>query len=120
MAEIRLYNTLSRNLEPFTPKEDGKVGVYCCGPTVYDVPHAGHARSALAFDILVRHLRARGYDVTYVRNITDIDDKILARSKENGEEPLALSKRMAEVYKAQMAEVGCAAPTHEPRVSDHL
>jgi len=120
MTEIRLYNTLSRNVEPFAPKDDKKVGVYWCGPTVYDVPHAGHARSAVAFDILVRHLKARGYDVTFVRNITDIDDKILARAKENGEEPLALSQRMADVYREQIATVGCAQPTHEPKVSEHL
>ncbi len=120
MTTVRIYNTLSRNVEPLQPRHDQKVSVYCCGPTVYDVPHAGHARAAVAFDVLVRHLRARGYDVTYVRNITDIDDKILARSKESGEEPLALSKRMAEVYRQQIAAVGCDRPTHEPQVSDHL
>ncbi|GMV15476.1 MAG: cysteine--tRNA ligase [Polyangiaceae bacterium] len=120
MTQVRIYNTLSRNVEPLEPRQDRKVGVYCCGPTVYDVPHAGHARSAIAFDVLVRHLRARGFDVTYVRNITDIDDKILARAKENGEEPLALSQRMAEVYRQQIGAVGCQSPTHEPKVSDHL
>ncbi|MBK7578687.1 MAG: cysteine--tRNA ligase [Myxococcales bacterium] len=120
MTTVRIYNTLTRNLEPLEPRQDMKVGVYCCGPTVYDVPHAGHARAAVAFDVLVRHLRARGYDVTYVRNITDIDDKILARAKENGETPLALSSRMADVYREQIGAVGCASPTHEPKVSDHL
>ncbi|MBI3201742.1 MAG: cysteine--tRNA ligase [Myxococcales bacterium] len=120
MTTVRFYNTLTRNVEPLNPRHDQKVGVYCCGPTVYDVPHAGHARAAVAFDVLVRHLRARGYDVTYVRNITDIDDKILARAKENGEAPLALSQRMADVYREQIAAVGCASPTHEPKVSDHL
>ncbi len=120
MTTVRFYNTLTRNVEPLNPRQDQKVGVYCCGPTVYDVPHAGHARAAVAFDVLVRHLRARGYDVTYVRNITDIDDKILTRAKENGEAPLALSQRMAEVYRQQIAAVGCESPTHEPKVSDHL
>jgi cysteinyl-tRNA synthetase len=120
MKPVRLYNTLTRNLEPFTPKNADRVGVYCCGPTVYDVPHAGHARSAVAFDVLVRHLRARGHNVHYVRNITDIDDKILARAKENGEAPLALSERMAEVYREQIGAVGCAPPDVEPKVSDHL
>jgi cysteinyl-tRNA synthetase len=120
MAEVRIYNTLTRNVEPLKPQHDNDLGVYCCGPTVYDVPHAGHARAAVAFDVLVRHLSARGYHVTYVRNITDIDDKILARAKENGESPLELSRRMAEVYQRLMAEVGCGAPTHEPRVSEHL
>ncbi|MEZ4223041.1 MAG: cysteine--tRNA ligase [Polyangiaceae bacterium] len=120
MTTVRLYNTLTRNTETFVPKDDAKVGVYCCGPTVYDVPHAGHARSAVAFDVLVRHLRKRGYEVRFVRNITDIDDKILARSKENGEPPLQLSERMAGVYREQMAAVGCAPPDVEPKVSDHL
>jgi cysteinyl-tRNA synthetase len=119
MSEVRIYNTLTRNVETLKPRQD-RIGIYCCGPTVYDVPHAGHARAAVAFDVLVRHLRARDYDVTYVRNITDIDDKILARSKENGEPPLELSKRMALVYQEQIGAVGCAAPTHEPRVSEHL
>jgi cysteinyl-tRNA synthetase len=120
MSEIRLYDTLTRNLEPLAPRQPPRVGIYCCGPTVYDVPHAGHARAAVAFDVLVRHLRARGLEVTYVRNITDIDDKILARARESGEQPLALSRRMADVYREQIGAIGCLAPDHEPRVSDHL
>jgi cysteinyl-tRNA synthetase len=87
---------------------------------VYDVPHAGHARAALAPDLLVRRLRNQGHAVTYVRNITDVDDKILARAGQNGEDPLALSRRMATVYQDQMREVGCLPPDHEPRVSEHL
>jgi cysteinyl-tRNA synthetase len=97
-ARIHLYNTMSQQLELLEPKHEGQVRLYVCGPTVYDVPHAGHARSAVAFDVLVRHLKASGYDVLYTRNITDIDDKILKRSKERGEAPLELSSRMAEVY----------------------
>ena len=120
MALPSLYNTLSRKLEPISPLRDGEVGVYCCGPTVYDVPHAGHARSALVPDLLVRRLRALGLRVNYVRNITDVDDKILERAARDGEEPLALSRRMAEVYRTQMRTAGCVAPDQEPRVSDHL
>jgi cysteinyl-tRNA synthetase len=120
MTEVRFYSTLSRTVETLQPRVAGKVSIYCCGPTVYDVPHAGHARAAVAFDVLVRHLRARGLEVDYVRNITDIDDKILNRARENGEEPLALSRRMAEVYREQIRAVGCLDPTHEPKVSDHL
>ena len=120
MAELSLYNTLTRKTETFAPREPGKAGVYCCGPTVYDVPHAGHARAAIAPDVLVRHLRAKGFDVTYVRNITDVDDKILERAKQSGEEPLALSKRMAEIYQDDVRHIGCEDPDHEPRVSDHL
>ena len=115
----RLYNTLTRTIEELSPKGD-RVTLYCCGPTVYDVPHAGHARAALAPDLLVRRLRNRGHAVTYVRNITDVDDKILARAEQNGEPPLELSRRMATVYQEQMRDVGCLAPDHEPRVSDHL
>src|SRR5450432_3126191 len=120
MASLpRLYNTLTRTTEELTPKGN-RVTVYCCGPTVYDVPHAGHARAALAPDLLVRRLRNKGHEVTYVRNITDVDDKILARARKNGEAPLDLSRRMATVYQEQMRRVGCLEPDHEPRVSDHL
>ena len=119
-TQLRVYNTFSRQTEPFEGRQPGKAGIYCCGPTVYDVPHAGHARAAVAFDVLVRHLRATGIEVTYVRNVTDIDDKILNRAAETGEEPLSLSRRMEAIYKEQMELVGCVKPDHEPRVSDHL
>src|SRR5688572_18313993 len=115
-----LYNTLTRQTETLAPLTPGTVRIYCCGPTVYDVPHAGHARAALAPDILVRRLRAKGLEVTYVRNITDVDDKILERAKRNGEPPLELSRRMAKVYREQMHTVGCLDPDHEPKVSEHL
>jgi cysteinyl-tRNA synthetase len=114
-----LYNTLSRTPEELQPRA-GRVKMYCCGPTTYDVPHVGHARAALVPDILVRRLRDLGLDVSYVRNVTDVDDKILARAAQNGEPPLALSQRMAEVYREQMALVGCEPPTHEPRVSENI
>jgi cysteinyl-tRNA synthetase len=120
MSEPRLYNTLTRRADPLETGDPAKVGVYVCGPTTYDVPHAGHARAAVAFDTLVRHLSALGFDVTYVRNITDVDDKILQRSAETGEPPLELSRRMAEIYQAQMRSLGCLEPTHEPRVSEHI
>ena len=120
MASLpRLYNTLTRTTEELSPKGE-RVGVYCCGPTVYDVPHAGHARAALAPDLLVRRLRNKGFEVNYVRNITDVDDKILMRAEKYGEPPLELSRRMATIYQEQMREVGCLAPDHEPRVSEHL
>ena len=115
-----LYNTLSRRPQPFVPKDPQRVGVYCCGPTVYDLPHAGHARAALTPDVLVRFLRARGQPVTYVRNITDVDDKILARSQQTGQPPLSLSAKMAEIYRDQMHAFGCLDPDHEPKVSEHL
>src|SRR5512142_1933468 len=115
----KLYNTLSRTLEPVTDRE-GKVGIYCCGPTVYDVPHAGNARAALVPDILVRLLRAQGFEVLYVRNITDVDDKILDRARQQGISPLELSARMADVYRDLMHQLGCLPPTHEPKVSENI
>ena len=81
---LRIYNTLSRALEPFTPMEPGHVRMYVCGMTVYDLSHLGHARSMIAFDLVQRWLRASGYQVTYVRNVTDIEDKIIKRAVENG------------------------------------
>lgn len=119
-GELRIYNSLTRNTETFQPSEPGRAKVYLCGPTVYDVPHAGHVRGAVAFDVLVRRLQGLGLEVTYVRNVTDIDDKILKRAEEAGESPLALARRMEEIYRQQMALVGCLAPDHEPRVSEHL
>ena len=117
---LKIHDTLTGRLVPFTPRQAGKVGVYCCGPTTYDVAHVGHARAALTPDILVRHLRSKGYPVTYVRNITDVDDKILNRAKERGEEPTALSARYAKLYQEDVAEVGCAKPDVEPKVSEHI
>jgi cysteinyl-tRNA synthetase len=119
-SELRIYNTLTRNTEPLSLRTPGEATIYCCGPTVYDAPHAGHARAALAPDLLVRRLLHKGVKVTFVRNITDVDDKILERSQKNGESPLELSKRMTEIYQREMATCGCLAPTHEPRVSEHL
>jgi cysteinyl-tRNA synthetase len=115
-----VYNTLTRRNEPINPQKPGEVGIYCCGPTVYDVPHVGHARAALPGDLLARRLRSLGLKVTYVRNVTDVDDKILERAQKAGEEPLALSARMAAVYQEQMKLIGHEQPNHEPRVSAHL
>ncbi len=117
---LRLYDTMTGKLVPLVPKRAGEVRVYCCGPTTYDISHVGHARAALMPDILVRHLRGQGMSVIYTRNITDVDDKILARSKENGEMPMALSARMAEAYKEDITALGCREPDHTPRVSDHI
>ncbi|MCC6216724.1 MAG: cysteine--tRNA ligase [Polyangiaceae bacterium] len=120
MARLRLYDTLTRETREFEPRAPGIARVYLCGPTTYDAPHVGHARSALAPDVLVRRLRRHGYQVTYVRNVTDVDDKILARARERGEAPLELSARMAGVYQEQMRALGCLDPEVEPRVSQHL
>ncbi|HEY4121096.1 MAG TPA: cysteine--tRNA ligase [Byssovorax sp.] len=117
---LHLYDTLSTKLKPLTMRRPGEVGVYCCGPTTYDVAHIGHARAALAPDILVRHLRAQGLNVTYVRNVTDVDDKILKRATESGTPPMELSARFAGEYQRDMGELGCAPPDHEPKVSENI
>ena len=90
---LKIYNTLSREREVFTPKVEGKVGMYVSGMTVYDYCHIGHARVMVVFDTVARYFRYTGYDLTYVRNITDIDDKIIKRANENGEDFLTLTDR---------------------------
>ncbi len=119
-TNLQLYDTLSAGRKPFVPRTPGKASVYCCGPTVYDVAHVGHARAALAPDLLVRHLRAEGFEVRYVRNITDVEDKILKRSGERGVTPLELSSEMARLYQEDIAALGCLAPEVEPRVSETI
>ena len=114
---IRLYNTLTQKVEDFVPLEPGKVKLYVCGITVYDLAHAGHGRTYTTFDVLVRFLRARGFEVTHCQNVTDVDDKIVNRAKERGEEPLALSKRMGELADEHLRAIGCLKPTMMPRVS---
>jgi len=117
---LRLYDTLTAQLVPLVPRQAGTVGVYTCGPTTYDVAHVGHARAAIAPDVLVRHLRSQGLQVTYVRNITDVEDKILLRAQREGTTPLELSDRMAKLYQEDVRALGCLAPDVEPRVSEHL
>jgi cysteinyl-tRNA synthetase len=119
-ASVRLYNTMTQRVEPLQPLEPGHVRVYVCGLTTYDHAHAGHARTFVAFDVLVRFLRARGLRVTYVRNVTDVDDKILKRAAERGEPPLELSKRMALVNADELHGAGCMDPDLEPRVSETI
>ncbi len=117
---LRLHDTMTGKLTPLVPQRAGEVRVYCCGPTTYDVAHVSHARAALAPDVLVRHLRGQGLRVVYARNVTDVDDKILARSKDNAETPTELSARMTALYQEDIRALGCQDPDHEPRVSDHL
>jgi cysteinyl-tRNA synthetase len=117
---LTLYNTLTRRKEAFEPLEPGKVRMYVCGVTVYDYSHIGHARVYVAFDVVYRYLKQRGYDVTYVRNFTDVDDKIIKRAGETGEDPLALASRFSEEFHADMGALGCLGPDVEPRVSTHI
>jgi cysteinyl-tRNA synthetase len=120
LMDIRLHNTLTGRKETFEPLQPGRVGIYVCGPTVYDYPHLGHARCYVVYDVLVRHLRESGLQVKYVRNITDIDDKILKRAAEAGEEPAELARRYADIFHQDMERLGVRPADVEPRVSDHL
>tara|TARA_R110000851_G_scaffold1818_9_gene7148 strand:+ start:1592 stop:2998 length:1407 start_codon:yes stop_codon:yes gene_type:complete len=119
-SHMHIYNTLTRRKEPFTPLVAGKVSMYVCGMTVYDYCHLGHARVMVAFDVITRYLRERGYDVNYVRNITDIDDKILKRADENGESITALTERMIDAMHEDEARLNVLAPSHEPRATGHM
>ena len=117
---LRIYNTLTRALEDFAPLEPGHVRMYVCGMTVYDLCHLGHARSMVAFDVVQRWLGASGLRVTYVRNITDIDDKIIRRAVENGETVRGLTDRMIEALHQDADALGIERPSHEPRATDFV
>jgi cysteinyl-tRNA synthetase len=117
---LRIYNTLSRALEPFTPLEPGHVRMYVCGMTVYDLCHLGHARAMVAFDVVQRWLKAGGLRVTYVRNVTDIDDKIIKRALDNGESIRALTERMINALHQDADALGIARPDHEPRATEYV
>jgi cysteinyl-tRNA synthetase len=117
---LRIYNTLSRGLEEFVPLEAGRVRMYVCGMTVYDLCHVGHARANVAFDVVQRWLKASGLQLTFVRNITDIDDKIIRRAVEKGEPVRALTDRMiVEMYR-DFDALGIERPNHDPRATDYV
>jgi cysteinyl-tRNA synthetase len=117
---LRVYNTLAREIQEFVPLRAGEVRMYVCGMTVYDYCHIGHARMLIAFDMVQRWLRARGYRVTYVRNITDIDDKIIRRAVENGETIGALTARFIAWMNEDLATLGLQPPDHEPRATQFV
>ena len=117
---VNIYNTLTQRKEPLQPLEPGKVRLYVCGMTVYDFCHLGHARMLLAFDVAVRYLRFSGYDVTYVRNITDVDDKILARAVENDEPFTAVTDRYITALHEDEAALSIVRPDQEPRATGHI
>lgn len=117
---LRIFNTLTRSVADFQPLEPGHVRMYVCGMTVYDLCHLGHARSMVAFDVVQRWLKASGYKVTYVRNITDIDDKIIQRALANGETIRHLTDRMIEALHQDADALGIERPQHEPRATDYV
>ncbi|KAL3578475.1 hypothetical protein D5086_019979 [Populus alba] len=127
---VELYISINQQKEVFKSKIPGKVSMYICGVTAYDFSHLHHACAATAFDfclfgrlidlLMLRYLQHLGYEVTYVRNFTDIDDKIIRRANEIGEDPLSLSSRFCEEYLVDMTDLQCLIPTHQPRVTDHV
>jgi len=117
---MKVLNTLTNRLEEFEPLNDKKVGIYACGVTVYDLCHIGHARSAVVFDVIVRYLRYRGFDVKFVRNFTDIDDKIINRANKEGVKWKDIAERYTEEYYKDMDRLGIARADVEPRATEHI
>jgi cysteinyl-tRNA synthetase len=117
---LNLHNSLTGTIEAFVPVRPGHAGIYLCGPTVSDYAHIGHARSAVVFDVLVRYLRFAGYSVQYVRNFTDIDDKILERSRLRNADPLQIAEAFIRAYREDMKALNVESPDFEPRVTENI
>jgi len=117
---IQVFNTLGRKVEELKPLKEGEIGIYICGPTVYDYPHIGHARTYIAFDIIIRYLKYAGLKIKTIINITNIDDKIIKRAKKNNEDPMELADRFEQIYYEDMDAIGIQRADVYPRVSDHI
>ncbi len=117
---MRIYNTLTKKKEPFKPLVPGKIGMYLCGPTVYDYGHIGHARSAIAFDVIRRYFLLKGFAVTFVSNFTDVDDKIINRAKERGQTESALSEEMIQAYQEDYGKLGIMKSDVAPKATEHI
>ena len=117
---LRIYNTLTGKKEDFQALHEKKVGMYVCGVTVYDLSHIGHARSAVVFDVIYRYLRYRGYEVSFVRNFTDIDDKIIKRANEEGVDYKAVAEKYIHEYQVDMGKLNLERPSLEPRATEHI
>ena len=120
MSKLRVYNTLTRRLDEFDPVYPGRVNMFVCGPTVYDESHIGHAKTYVAYDIMARYLRRKGYSVFFIINITDIDDRIINRSKETGEDPLKLSNRFAQLFYKDMKDLRVESMNLYAKASDYI
>jgi cysteinyl-tRNA synthetase len=117
---LRLYNTATRKKELFQPLREKKVSMYVCGVTVYDLCHIGHARSTIVFDVLVRYLRARGFEVTYVRNFTDVDDKIIQKANQAGKDTDVIAREYIDAFYKDMGRLGVLKADYEPRATEHV
>ncbi len=117
---IKVYNTMTRKKEEFTPINENRIKMFVCGPTVYDKSHIGHGRTYIAFDIIARYLKYKGYSIFYLQNITDIDDKIIKRANELGVEPLKLAKEFEELYFHDMELLGVTNVNYYARALEHL
>src|SRR5260370_35055775 len=117
---IRLHDTFSREKVELVPRDPGRVSIYVCGPTVYEVPHVGHGRAALVFDIIRRYLEWRGLDVAFVSNVTDVEDKIIARAAEEGSTEPEVAQRYEAAYWADMDRLGVRRPDPLPRATPHI
>jgi cysteinyl-tRNA synthetase len=117
---LKIYNSLTNKKEVFIPNEPGKIAIYICGMTVYDLCHLGHARTVVAFDMIVRYLRSQGYQVTYVRNITDVDDKIIKKSQEANINSTELTATMITAMEQDFAALGNTPPDHQPRATEYI
>lgn len=117
---LTVFNTLSQRKEPFVPLSGNRVGIYICGPTVYDYSHIGHARTFVSFDVIVKHLRRKGFDVLHVVNITNVDDKIIRRANETGRNPMELADEFEHIFYEDMDKLKVSKADVNPRVSDHM
>ena len=115
-----IYDSVQKTKRLFTPQNEGKVSLYVCGPTVYDDAHLGHAKSALVFDLLTRVLKANGYTVTYARNITDIDDKIIKKAQEQNKSIKEITEFYTEAFHKEMQSIGVSKPDLEPKATESL
>ncbi len=117
---MQLYNTMTRKKEEFVPQTPGKAGIYACGITAYDLSHIGHARSAVVFDVLVRYLRYRGLQVTFVRNFTDVDDKIIARANREGKSSAEIAQTYIDAFHEDMDRLNVRRADIEPRATEYI
>ncbi|MGE5049630.1 MAG: class I tRNA ligase family protein, partial [Deltaproteobacteria bacterium] len=117
---LRVFNTLANEKQDFTPVQPGRIGIYVCGITVYDLPHIGHARMLTAFDVAVRFLRWAGWQVSYVRNWTDVDDKIIRRAGERGQDPKQFAEHFIEECRRDMEALNVLPADVEPKATDHV